>query len=183
MMVLSRIVRAVRLWRKPMSTESKVTPGIANLIKQRHGEVYRNEQARYQCAKEYRRLHYWLGIPTVIITAAISSSLFYLLENNATQYQKFILASISAIAAVLVSVQTFLEPSKLAEKNVDCGRGLYGLRMKLEHFVAKLDSVQNEEAEEFLKQTSSEMEKVSAGVPEIPTRIWKKYCETEAPPY
>jgi len=165
-----------------MSTEAKVTPGIANLIRQRYEEVYRNEQARYQCAKEYRRFHYWLGVPTVIITAAISSSLFYLLESNAAQYQKLILASISAIAAVLVSVQTFLEPSKLAEKNVDCGRGLYGLRMKLENFVAKLDSVGDEEAEQFLDQTSTEMEKISVGVPEIPTRIWKKYCEVLTPP-
>jgi len=164
-----------------MSAESKVTKGIANLIRQRYEEVYRNEQARYQCAKEYRRLHYWLGIPTVIITAAISSSLFYLLENNATQYQKLILAAISAIAAILVSIQTFLEPSKLAEKNVDCGRGLYGLRMKLENFMAKLDSVGDREAEQFLEQTSTEMEKISAGVPEIPTRIWKKYCEVSTP--
>jgi hypothetical protein len=51
----------------------------------------------------------------------------------------------------------------------------------MENFVAKLDLVKDEEAEEFLEQTSSEMEKASAGVPEIPTRIWKKYCEREAP--
>ena len=165
-----------------MSVEPKVPPGIANLIRQRYGEVYRNEQARYQCAKVYRRFHYWLGIPTVIITAAVSSSLFYLLEGSATPRQKLILAAISAVATILVSVQTFLEPSKLAEKNVDCGRGLYGLRMRLENFAATLESVQEEEAERFLAQTSDEMEKISAGVPEIPARIWKKYCEAEAPP-
>jgi hypothetical protein len=159
-----------------MATNQNVNAALVGQIKQRYNEISSNEAARYYCAKHYRRLHYLLGIPAAVITALVSSSLFYFLQTNATTSQKIALASASALAAVLSSVQTFLQPLKTAEVNLSCGYRLYVLRLKLEEVLAGVELSTNEDIKKALSETTQKMELISASVPEIPTWIWRKYC-------
>lgn len=162
-----------------MSSDSEISPKLIQQLKQRFDEVSRNETARYYCAKHYRRIYYLLGIPTAIISALVSSSLFYFLQIEATLPQKIALASASAIAAILSSVQIFLQPLKTAETNLSCGFKLYVLRLKLEDAIASLELSSNEDIKKILSETTQKLELISTSVPEIPTWIWKKYCKPE----
>ena len=159
-----------------MSPTSEISAKLIEQLKQRFDEVSRNEAARYYCAKHYRRIYYLLGIPTAVITALVSSSLFYFLQIEATLPQKIALASASAIAAVLSSVQIFLQPLKTAETNLSCGFKLYVLRLKLEDTLASLEMSNNEDIRKVLSETTQKLELISTSVPEIPTWVWRKYC-------
>ena len=162
-----------------MAANPNLSAGLVKQLNQRYAEVSRNEAAHYYCAKYYRRLHYLFGIPVAVISALVSSALFYFLQSNATTSQKIALASASALAAVFSSLQIFLQPSKTAEVNLSCGYSLYVLRLKLEDVLAGLELSNNEDLKKALAETTQKMELISAKVPEIPTRIWRRYCNPQ----
>jgi hypothetical protein len=158
-----------------MSSNSPLKTGLLEQIRGRYDEVSKNENARYFCAKHYRRLHYIIGVPSAIIAALVSSSLFFFLQSGATREQQIALASAGALSAILSGLQLFLQLSKTAEANLNCGFSLYVLRLKLEDQIAGIASNRDEELQAILAETTQRLELISKGVPEIPTWIWKRY--------
>lgn len=66
-------------------------------------------------ATKFTRANFALGLPTVVISAIVATAMFATLKDTAADPQsKLIFAGISAVAAVLAAVQTFLRFSERA---------------------------------------------------------------------
>ena len=81
------------------------------------------QHGHYLAALHYSRLNYWLGIPVIILTAGVGTSVFASLQQQADQPSETVtwfkvavgLASVSA--TVLAALQTFLGYGDKAEKH------------------------------------------------------------------
>ena len=71
----------------------------------------------YACANFFNRLHYFLGIPTVILSGVVGTAVFASLGKDVTGDWTIVIGlTIRILAAVLASLQTFLGFSERAEK-------------------------------------------------------------------
>lgn len=80
------------------------------LISLWYEKVRRAQIAQYSAANKSRRLHFILGIPTAIISATTGTFIFYGVESISLS-MPVIIASLSLIASILASIQTFIGPS------------------------------------------------------------------------
>ena len=67
-----------------------------------------SHRAHFEAAKYYERLHLTIGIPTVIISALLGTTVFANLQYSDVNWVKFLLAVLSVTMIALSSLQTFL---------------------------------------------------------------------------
>ncbi len=92
----------------------------------------RRRQSQYLAAEHCRRINNWLGIPAIIATGIVGSTVFATLskEFGDSVWLKIGLGFLSLTAAVLASLQTFLKYSERAERRVTAIRQFSGLEPK-----------------------------------------------------
>lgn len=147
-------------------------------LERRLAEVKNNENARYYCAKRNRKLNTLLNVPGVVLTAIVSGALFCMLQGPETPYvQKLIMAALSTIASILSGLQIVLQPQKNAEDHLGVAKGYFLKRLELEDLMAREHSIDVKELEQKLSQISTSLALMSQGAPEIPARIWRRFCE------
>ncbi|MGH8564184.1 MAG: SLATT domain-containing protein [Gammaproteobacteria bacterium] len=97
------------------------------LLSDWYRRVRRAQIAYTRSAARFERLHYYLGLPTVVLSAFVATSIF---TTNLTLKSIALLASV--IAAILAGLQTFLRFSERAERLRVVGAEYGSLRREIE---------------------------------------------------
>lgn len=133
-------------------------------------------EAHYRLASGLRRKNLWLGIPTVICSAVVGTSLFSTLEGPDVQVKlspKFraAIGAMSLFAAVLAALQTFLRFGERAEKHVVAGDWYAAIRRDVDQLLALPHEARGRPKDCF-DRVRKEMAKVGQQSPEIGDRLW-----------
>jgi hypothetical protein len=83
-------------------------------------------------AKRLQRLHYWLGVPTVVLSAMVGTAVFVALGKVVDVWAQVAVGLTSMTAAVLAALQTFLRFAERAEQNRKLAAGFASLRREIE---------------------------------------------------
>jgi hypothetical protein len=94
--------------------------------------VAATQRAHYISADYYGRKKYWLGIPAVVLSTIVGTSVFAMIAKQPGPYVQIAVGLASVGAALLTSLQTFLGYSERAEKHRVSGAKYGALGRELE---------------------------------------------------
>jgi len=131
-------------------------------------------KAHYQVGLRLHRLNWWLGVPTIILSAVVGSVIFASLKNQPAVGWQILTGLVAVAAAVLASLQTFLNYGDQARMNDDAAAGYSELRRHLLTF--KLHHGSRDPAREpaltewdVIMTNWDDVQKLA---PHIPNRTW-----------
>ncbi len=127
----------------------------------------------YEAAKYFAGLNYVLGIPVVVLTCLVGTTVFATLEKSVTLPVQVAVGSISVLAAVLAGLQTFLRFGERAEKHRSSG-ALYGSVRRRIEVIRVISPEQRGSALEWLSGTRETLDSLAASAPDVPRRVWQQ---------
>ncbi|MBA2751069.1 MAG: SLATT domain-containing protein [Actinobacteria bacterium] len=155
------------------------------LLREWHDRAAAARSAHYLLASRMRRRNIAVGVPAVVLSAVVGTSLFATLsEANVPTSLRVTIGLISLIAAVLAALQTFFGFSQRAERHVIAGDWYSAIRRQMEETIA-LPEEERDPPRECLDGIRKEMSKISQQAPEIGQALWRRtaddYGVIEAP--
>jgi hypothetical protein len=115
------------------------SPWTAEVVKllhvwsQRAGE---SADAHYSLASRLSRSNIRFGVPVVVLTTFVGTSVFATLEHHVNLALRIMVGMVSVLAAVLASLQTFLRFGERAEKHRTAAEAWAALRRDMEMMIA-----------------------------------------------
>jgi len=106
------------------------TPAVEELLRNWHNRVYAAQTAYYDVAERFRRWNYRLGIPVVVVSSLVGAAV--LSEKG----DKWLVGSVSILAALLASLQTFLKFGENATLHGAAGDWFAAIRRDIEEVLA-----------------------------------------------
>ncbi len=147
------------------------------------------QHAHYQLAARLRRANLWLGIPAVIASAVVGTSLFATLTDEKggqiPPEVRFAIGSLSVVAAVLAATQTFLGFAKRSEQHVQAADWYAAIRRKIDQLAA-FPPDDRGDPKQVLDELRSDMNKASQTYPEIGEDTWHRVARlygVQQPPF
>jgi hypothetical protein len=151
-------------------------PGsVEELVLRWTKRVRESQFSHYDAAEVLGRWHGRLGLPVVVLSAVVGTSLFASLaasDPTTSVVVRVIAGAVSLAAAALGSVQTFLKYSEKAEKHRSAAARYGAIRRELELMVAS-----KRFGDDQLEEVRKAIDSLSAEAPEVPKYI---FARTEA---
>jgi len=145
-------------------------------------------EAHYKLASGLRTKNLWLGVPVVIFSSIVGTSVFgTLADPNAVIPPAFKIAVglISLLAAILAALQTFLRFGERAEKHVVAADWYAAVRRDVDQLLV-LPAEKRGTPKSCFDRLRKQMSKVGQHSPEIGDRLWRdmaaKYCVHDPAP-
>lgn len=157
------------------------TPKIEKLLQDWHRRVYAAQTAYYEEAERFRRRNYQLGIPVVIISSLVGTAVF----SEVKPTDRWLVGSVSILAAVLASLQTFLKFGENATLHGAAADWFAAIRRDIEQTLALPPNMRGK-PKACLDNVRQEMNKAGQKSPELGERLWKRIARrfgVEEPPY
>jgi hypothetical protein len=132
------------------------------------------QHAHYFLAARLKRSNLWLGIPTVVLSAVVGTSLFATLAQEGGSFPltlRVVIGTLSVLAAVLAALQTFLRFSERSEKHVVAGDWYAAIARHIDELLA-FPSERRGDPKDVLDTIRKEMNKASQSYPEMGESIW-----------
>lgn len=127
--------------------------------------------AHYEAAKSLSRSNYTLGIPAVILSTFVGTSIFASLGETLTPSIQIFVGIISVLAATLSAVQTFLGFSERAAKHREVASRYGSARRRIEEILAVSgESVTPQE----ISTLRREIDSIAAEAPNVSDGIWTR---------
>ncbi|MGD0570302.1 MAG: SLATT domain-containing protein [Candidatus Sulfotelmatobacter sp.] len=143
--------------------------------------VHRVQLAHYNSARKFGNLHLWLGIPAIVLSTVVGTTVFATLAQSAKsakqEWIQVIVGMLSVLSAVLVALQTFLRYSELAEKHRVAGARFANLKHRIE-LLATLPPSDEQKLRESLLEIETLWEKLREESPNIPADAWNHVEQT-----
>lgn len=161
---------------KDQTPPARWTLEQTELLKHWHRHTSAAQHAHYLLAARLRRANLWIGIPAVVVSAVVGTSLFATLADTegtliVSTGLRVAIGSLSVIAAVLAAVQTFLGFAKRAEQHVQAADWYAAIRRKIEETLTFRPEDRGD-PRKVLDDVRSEMNKASQTYPEIGEDVW-----------
>jgi hypothetical protein len=132
------------------------------------------KKCHYELVESYRSRHTRLGIPVVILSSLVGTSLFATLgEPEVSQVLRLVAGLVSVVAAVLAGVQTFLRYSELAERHMIAADWYAACQRRVEQLLA-LPSEDRVDPAKALDEVRKELARIGQHSPEIGERRWRE---------
>jgi hypothetical protein len=164
------------------------TAEMEELLNDWHRRAYAAQCAYYELAERFRKLHYKLGIWTVILTSAAGATIFVDKEKvpeKLTTYLPLGAGIVSLLAAVLAGLQTFLRPGQAATEYGFAADWYAAIRREIEQLQALPEGMRGE-PKACLDSLRKEMNKASQKSPELGETHWRqaaqRFAIKEPPP-
>jgi hypothetical protein len=126
----------------------------------------------YRVASRLRTYNLWLGLPVVIFTTAVGTSLFATLnEDRLDTWLRVVVGGISLLAAIFAGIQTFLNFAQRADQHVVAADWYASIRRKIEQQVYTPRNGRTD-PRRFLNEVRQDMNNVGSQSPEIGERVW-----------
>jgi uncharacterized coiled-coil protein SlyX len=132
--------------------------------------VRETQRIHYACRNYFDRLHYYLGIPTIVLSGAVGTAVFASLDKQTTGNFKILVGMVSLLAAVLAGLQTFLRFTERAEKHHLTGAGYASIRRRLE-MLKTFPPKDLEQLEQALTEVKNEMDALAKSSRDVPKRF------------
>jgi hypothetical protein len=155
------------------------TPKVEKLLQDWHRRVYAAQTAYYEEAERFRRRNYQLGIPVVIISSLVGTAVF------ADVKSRWLVGSVSILAAVLASLQTFLKFGENATLHGAAADWFAAIRRDIEQTLALPPNMRGK-PKPCLDNVRQEMNRAGQKSPELRESLWKRIARrfgVEEPPY
>lgn len=134
--------------------------------------------AYHKASLDYERQHKMFGIPVVIITAIVGTTIFATMSQTENTWLKITTGIISVAATVLSSLQTFLNYSEKAEKCKTASLEYGDLARKLEIALTnEADYKKNEK--DILTQINEKWSEIGKAAPRLPDRYTKQIAAAQ----
>ena len=158
---------------------------ILNQAKQYQIDATYHGRAHYKAADIASQWQNRLGIPVVVITSIVATSIFATISSNPAVVWKLAAGLLSVLAAVLSALQTFFKFSKVAETHRSAGASYGAVRRELDIFNLRYVDGTDTDRPSALKELDrissrlSELASESPGVSAKPFRLAVKEIEGE----
>ena len=147
-----------------------LTPAVDVLATDWYRRVRESQCAHYECGKMYDRLNRLVGIPTIILSATVATTVFATFDHSATGRMRLILGSLSVAATVLASLQTFMTFAERADRHRLAGSKYGSIRRDLELLRTFPPSVETE-VQKTVEAIKKKLDDLASSAPHIPSRI------------
>ena len=94
--------------------------------------AHRRSRAHFLAAKRASNAHLWLGVPTMVLTVLVGSSIFISFMGELSILGRFVLGFLSLTAGILSTLQTFFKFSENSEKHSSSAAQYSALYRKLD---------------------------------------------------
>lgn len=132
------------------------------------------EDVHFDVAEELSRRNLFLGIPVVVLSAIVGTSLFASVSGDGVAVGIRIAAgTVSLIAGVLASIQTFLRFGARAEQHRVAAERWAAVKREIEK-VRALPAEQVGDANELLDDIKARMDQAADKAPAMPKRRWSR---------
>jgi len=128
--------------------------------------------AHYEMANLLSQRGLWLGVPVIIITAVVGTSVFASLPAQAISINaKLAVGVLSLIAAVFSSLQTFFKFSERAEKHKTYGARFGSVRRELEVLYADESGAHEKD---YINMLRKKLDRLAEEAPHVPVKIFAR---------
>lgn len=128
--------------------------------------------SHYFCSRYYAKRHYWLGIPTILLSAIVGSSIFSIAEFQTPNHLRISLGSLSVLAAVLSSLQTFFRYSERSETHKSTASRYSSIKREIEQLLISPD-LSFKEVKKDVDSIRNKLDDLSFSSPRIPDGVWE----------
>ncbi|HEX2025454.1 MAG TPA: SLATT domain-containing protein [Actinomycetota bacterium] len=162
------------------------TPRLDAVLEEWRRRAWAAQTAHYERATRLRRRHVWLGVPVVILSTVVGTSLFATLsEERLGLTLRIVVGSVSVGAAVLSAIQTFFAFGQRADRHVLAADWYAAIRRRMEQ-VQALPRDARGDARTTMDSFRKEMNTVGSQFPQIGQRDWARiaaaFAIDEPPP-
>ena len=116
--------------------ESPWTTEVVNLLRDWSARAAASADAHYALCTRLSRSNIRFGVPVVVLTTFVGTSVFATLQHHVNTELKVVIGMVSVLAAVLASLQTFLRFGERAEKHRTAAEAWAALRRDMEAMIA-----------------------------------------------
>lgn len=99
--------------------------------------VHRKARSHFLSAKRAQRMHTYLGVPVVVTTTIVGTTIFATLSKQPDPKWQIAAGTLSILAAVLAALQTFFKSAETAEKHRVAGASYAALYGSFDLFLLK----------------------------------------------
>ena len=150
--------------------ESNWTADVESLLKDWRTRVYASQSAYYSEAERLRRRHYLLGIPVVVLSTAVGTSLVSS-PSGAPMLPNVVAGLLSGLAAILASLQTFFRFGESAAQHGSAADWYAAIRRDIEALLA-LPRHMRGDVRVRIDGIRKEINKASQKAPELRETLW-----------
>lgn len=120
----------------------------------------------------------WLGIPVVVLSALVGTSVFATLTDSGPLWLQILTGMVSVTAAVLAALQTFLRADDVAGEHRAASRAFGALRREIGS-VGALGGTPRSELLASVGAIRTRYDETSAAAPDIPRSIYDRRQNTQ----
>jgi len=132
-----------------------------------------NQKGHYMVAEKLRHKNCQFGVPVVVLSAIIGTSIFATLTKDIEVWSRVIVGLVSIAIAVLSSLQTFFRFSDRAEQHRSAGIQ-YGILNREMERVCTLPPEDQLKQKQLLVEIENKFNELALKVPGIPGTLWDK---------
>ncbi len=129
--------------------------------------------AHYEAARFYGRRHYWIGVPALVLSTAVGTTVFAALGKTVNTSIRLATGGASVLAAILTALQTFLGYNQLAAKHKSAGADYAALIREIHQQLA-FPSSKPDELRKFVDNIRVRFDTLSKESPSLPEKLWKQ---------
>ena len=150
------------------------TEAVLSLLREWEVRASVSQDAHYVLATRLGGYNLLFGIPVVVFTTIVGTSVFATLQENVAVSWRILVGIVSVLAAVLASLQTFLRFQERAEKHRAAAELWAAIRREIDQMLALHPDylAERSDPKTYLDQLRRRMGEVSAQSPEIGSKDW-----------
>ena len=150
-----------------------MTKTTRELLERWQANAKRSQIANYNAANKFSSLNLKLGIPTIIASAIVGTSVFASLQSEVATWAQITVGGFSVLAVVLASLQTFLKAEDKAAKH-RAAAVEYGTVKRLIDELLSGEDISLDVLQDQVRHIRERLDDLSREVPVVPKKIWKK---------
>jgi hypothetical protein len=155
--------------RSPPAAKVPWTEPVLALLRNWQRRAALSQEAHYARSTRLGTYNTWLGVPVVALTTFVATSVFATLTEDVGTELRILVGAISALAAVLASLQTFLRFQERAEKHRASAELWASIRREIDEMLALHPEylAERSDPKRYLDDLRRRMDEVSAQSLEI----------------
>jgi hypothetical protein len=156
----------------PSGTKVPWTEQVLSLLRDWQRRAAISQEAHYARATRLADYNIWFGVPVVALATFVGTSVFATLQEDVRIELRILVGSVSVLAAVLASLQTFLRFQERAEKHRASAELWAAIRREIDQMLALHPDylADRSDPKEYLDDLRRRMDEVSAQSLEIGER-------------
>jgi SMODS and SLOG-associating 2TM effector domain family 4 len=134
-------------------------------------------RAHYISADRFGLRHRWLGVPVVVISTVVGTTIFGTLNKDPEIGWRIAAGLFSMLGAVLAALQTFFGYGQIAERHKSAATRYRAVRRRLKNFslkYAQADGSQRSQAISELEALNKDLESMAAESPTVPDACYSR---------